>query len=90
MLSKFLTGGMMIVHWVSGYWVAVVIAGEAPSWPLAARVLLYTLINLILAYEFVYKPAKECNQSHAIRHVVGVSLIPFCLGVACVIILFLL
>jgi hypothetical protein len=81
---------MMIVHWVSGYWVAVVIAGEALSWPLAARVLLYMLINLILAYEFVYNPAKACNPSHAIRHVVGVSLIPFCLGIACVIVLFVL
>ncbi len=89
-LNKFLTGGMMIVHWVSGYWVAVVIAGEALSWPLAARVLLYMLLNLILAYEFVYNPAKACNPSHAIRHVVGVSLIPFCLGIACVIILFIL
>ncbi len=79
----------MIVHLVSGYWVAVVIAGEAPSWPQAARVLLYSLVNLILAYEFVYKPAKDCNPSRAIRHVVGVSLIPFCLGIACVIILFL-
>ena len=80
----------MIVHWVSGYWVAVVIAGEAPSWPLAARVLLYSLLNLILAYEFVYKPAKDGNSSHAIRRVVGVSLIPFCLGITSVIILFVL
>ena len=80
----------MIVHWVSGYWIAVVIAGEALSWPQAARVLLYSLINLILAYEFVYKPAKDCTPSRAIRQVVGVSLTPFFLGVACVIILFML
>ncbi|HIA14456.1 MAG TPA: hypothetical protein EYN74_06145 [Nitrospirales bacterium] len=90
MLNTALTGGLMIVHLVSGYWVAVVIAGEAPSWPQAARVLLYILINMILAYEFVYKPAKDCNRSHANKHVVVVSLIPFCLGIACVIIVFVL
>ncbi len=80
----------MIVHLVSGYWVAVVIAGEAPSWPQAARVLLYMLINLILAYEFVYKPVKDSNPRYAIKYVLGVSLIPFCLGITCVISLFML
>tara|TARA_B100001079_G_C16140105_1_gene395160 strand:- start:223 stop:495 length:273 start_codon:yes stop_codon:yes gene_type:complete len=90
MLNKAFIGVIMIVHWVSGYWIAVVIAGEVLSWPQVARVLLYSLINLILAYEFVYKPAKDCNPSRAIGHVFGVSLIPFCLGIACVIILFVL
>ena len=90
MLNMAFTGGLMIVHLVSGYWVAVVIAGEAPSWPQAARVLLYSLVNLILAYEFVYKPARDGTPGYAIRHVVGVSLVPFCLGIACVIVIFVL
>ena|GEM_PF-4977670 len=90
MLKKLLTGGIIIIHWVSGYWVAVVIAGEALSWPQVARILLYSLINLILAYEFVYKPAKACKSSCAMRHVFGVSVIPFCLGVLCVVVLFML
>ena len=81
---------MMIVHLVGGYYIAVVIAGGVPSWPQAARVLLALLTNMILSYEFVYKPAMDCSPRYAIRRVVMVSLIPFFIGIACVMTLFIL
>lgn len=81
---------MMFLHWASGYYVAVVIVEGPLTWPLAARVLLALLTNVILAYEFVFNPVKERHQSYAMRRVVGVSVIPFILGIVCVIVLFVL
>ena len=87
MLNKAATGGMIIVHWVSGYYVAVVIVGGVPTWPQAARVLLAILTNLILAYEFVYLPAKAFEWQRVARGLLGVSIFPFCLGIMCVLML---
>lgn len=90
MKNLLITSVMVMVHFVSGYYVAVVIFGGVPTWPQGARVLLAILTNLILAYEFVYLPAKSVEYMNSTRRLLGVSLIPFFLGAACVIALFVL
>ena len=90
-LNRSLTSGVMIlVHWISGYYVAIVTIGEALHWPQGARILLVVLTNVILAYEFVYLPAKTMHESRIVGKLLGVSLIPFCLGIGCVTMLFAL
>ena len=90
MKNPVITSVMAMIHFVSGYYVAVVIFGGVPTWPQGARVLLAILTNLILAYEFVYLPAKSIEDVDSTRRLLRVSIIPFLLGAACVLILFLL
>ena len=91
MLSRSLTNGVMIlVHWMSGYYVAIVTLGAALHWPQGARILLVILTNIILAYEFVYLPAKTMHERRIFRKLLGVSFLPFCLGIGCVTMLFAL